>query len=643
MTDHQKENSYRTLFDETKRIRGLLENSCKQNSGSKEVSGLDNGLDFPRLNHLERMFQLTEFELDCVLLCAAYLMDETVRRHCHTLGAGGRSGPSLRLAMNLFKRTTWDVVSPSRPLRAFRLVEFESIADIPNSPMRVDERIFTYLQGTDHLDQRLIPYILPQVPLKNLPPSLSRTGDTTYETLTSHAKSETLPVVRCSGDDPEAARALAWYVCQKLQAPLYYLDIRDIPTTAAERHSFCLLWQREIMLSRCALFLDCSEGDIPGFYSTLTYVLGMLRGIQFVHSPQPLTGLSTPFISVSCNKPQPGEQQLMFERMLGKDKGVINGHAEAVAQQFRLGLGSIVGISQSLKQQARTGNVNSHTFWDLCRTQAIPKVGSLAQKIEPKAGWDDLVLPAREANILRTISCHVKNRRKVYQDWGFAQKSSRGLGVSALFSGVSGTGKTMAAEVLAQDLRLDLYRIDLSSVVNKYVGETEKNLRRIFDAAEEGGALLLFDEADALFGKRSEIKDSHDRYANIEVSYLLQRMESYRGLAILTTNMKSSLDEAFLRRIRFIVDFPFPSAELREQIWKTIFPKKTGLNGLNYKKLAKLNVTGGSISNIALNAAFLAADQDLQVGMDHLYQAAASEYVKLDKPLTQSETAGWRH
>ena len=199
----------------------------------------------------------------------------------------------------------------------------------------------------------------------------------------------------------------------------------------------------------------------------------------------------------------------------------------------------------------------------------------------------------------------------------------------------------MAAEVLAGELRLDLYRIDLSSVVSKYIGETEKNLRRVFDAAEEGGAILLFDEADALFGKRSEVKDSHDRYANIEVSYLLQRMEAYRGLAILTTNLKNALDPAFLRRLRFIVPFPFPDATQRAEIWRHIFPASTPTQELDLSKLARLNVAGGNIRNVALNAAFLAAGANEPVRMTHLLRAARSEYAKLEKPLTESEIGGW--
>jgi SpoVK/Ycf46/Vps4 family AAA+-type ATPase len=236
----------------------------------------------------------------------------------------------------------------------------------------------------------------------------------------------------------------------------------------------------------------------------------------------------------------------------------------------------------------------------------------------------------------------LRHRAKVCDQWGFAEQSKGGLGLSALFSGSSGTGKTLAAEILANEMQLDLFRIDLSAVVSKYIGETEKNLRRVFDAAEEGGAVLLFDEADALFGKRSEVKDSHDRYANIEVSYLLQRMEAYRGLAILATNRRESLDSAFLRRIRFVVQFPFPDALQRAEIWRRIFPANTPTDRLDLTKLSRLNVAGGNIRNVALNAAFLAADAREPVRMTHLLRAARMEYDKLEKPLTDAEMGGWK-
>ncbi|HSU19817.1 MAG TPA: ATP-binding protein, partial [Acidobacteriaceae bacterium] len=242
---------------------------------------------------------------------------------------------------------------------------------------------------------------------------------------------------------------------------------------------------------------------------------------------------------------------------------------------------------------------------------------------------------------LQRIAIHVRQRARVYESWGFELKGSRGLGISALFAGPSGTGKTMAAEVLARELHLDLFRIDLSQVVSKYIGETEKNLSRVFDAADQGATILLFDEADALFGRRSEVKDSHDRYANVEVSYLLQRMEAYRGLAILTTNRKSALDPAFLRRIRFVVDFQFPEAAQRVEIWRRVFPSQTPIEQIDIEKLGRLRVSGAHIHNIALSAAFLAADAGQPVRMEHIVNAAREEFAKLEMPLAETEIAGW--
>jgi SpoVK/Ycf46/Vps4 family AAA+-type ATPase len=287
------------------------------------------------------------------------------------------------------------------------------------------------------------------------------------------------------------------------------------------------------------------------------------------------------------------------------------------------------------------GVVNPGDLWNVCRSFSRPRLEDLAQRLVPGAGWDDIVLPEFQMLTLRQIASQVRRRMKVYEKWGFAAKGRRGLGVSALFTGESGVGKTLAAEVLAHDLELDLYRVDVSAVVSKYIGETSKNVKQVFDAAEEGGVLLLFDEADALFGKRGEVKDSHDRYANIDVAYLLQRMEAYQGLAILTTNMKTSVDRAFQRRLRFTVNFPFPDAAQREAIWSRIFPAQTPTRGLDPRKLSQLNLAGGNIRNIALNAAFLAAESDGPVEMAHVLQAARLEAQKIERPLSEAEIRGW--
>ena len=247
------------------------------------------------------------------------------------------------------------------------------------------------------------------------------------------------------------------------------------------------------------------------------------------------------------------------------------------------------------------------------------------------------MLPGALAARLRELVAQVGGRPVVYDEWGFGASLGRAHGITALFAGPSGTGKTLAAEVVAGALGIDLQRIDLAGVVDKYIGETEKHLRTVFDAAEHSGALLFFDEADALFGKRTDVRDSHDRYANIEVDYLLQRMENYPGLAVLATNRKAALDPAFLRRLRFIVDIPFPDADIRRRIWQKVFPPGVPTESLDLVALSRLEVAGGSIKNIALNAAFAAAATGVPVRMEHVLHAARREYQKLEKMLPAAD------
>ena len=381
----------------------------------------------------------------------------------------------------------------------------------------------------------------------------------------------------------------------------------------------------------------------------VTRLIEANKGPLIISSRERHAWSQRPLLTFDVKKPTVDEQWTIWQTALGEQAATLNGQLHRLVSHFSLNETSIHAVwAGALGHLAITEQNASPTaehigavVWEMCKAQARPKLGDLAQRIEAAATWDDLVVPDLQRSILQEIAMHVRQRRQVYETWGFASKTTRGLGISALFVGVSGVGKTMAAEVLADELHLDLYRIDLSAVVSKYIGETEKNLRRIFDAAEEGGAILLFDEADALFGKRSEVKDSHDRYANIEVSYLLQRMEAYQGLAILTTNMKDVLDTAFLRRIRFIVQFPFPDPAQRAEIWRRIFPKAAPTAGLDADKLGQLNIAGGNIRNIALKAAFIAADAGEPICMPHLLRAAHHEYANLEKTLTSAETRGW--
>src|SRR5262249_6765045 len=308
-----------------------------------------------------------------------------------------------------------------------------------------------------------------------------------------------------------------------------------------------------------------------------------------------------------------------------------------LAGQFSLNLGTIREIASEARVAAPSGATDHDRLWGAVLARTRPTLETLAERIAPKATWDDIVLPNAERALLRQVADQVAQRSRVYQDWGFERKISRGFGISALFAGESGTGKTMAAEVVANHLRLDLYRIDLSAVVSKYIGRTGKNLRRLLHPAQASGMILFFDEADALFGKRSEIKDSHDRYANIEVNYLLQRMESFSGLAILASNMKSALDGAFLRRLRFVVNFPFPGTVERKAIWERAFPPQTPTRDLDFDRLAQLNLAGGHIALIALNAAFVAAQAKSEVTMPLILDAARNEFRKIERPIHEPD------
>ena len=468
----------------------------------------------------------------------------------------------------------------------------------------------------------------------------------------SKADNATLPVVQLCGDEDASQRAIAAAACAMLDLNLHVMSAQAIPLEPRELNALMRLWEREAALSTSALLLECGELDTndAARESAITRLIEGTNGFLIVAGRERRRTRERPLLTFDVRKPTAKEQRAIWGSALGKATSKIDQiNVDMLVSQFSLNPSTIHAVCTEAFGRAAADDNNptesddelGSVLWDACRVQARPRLDDLAQRIDPAAAWDDLVLPETQMQFLREIAMHVRQRTKVYETWGFITKGTRGLGISALFTGPSGTGKTMAAEVLANELRLDLYRIDLSSVVSKYIGETEKNLRRVFDAAEEGGAILLFDEADALFGKRSEVKDSHDRYANIEVSYLLQRMESYRGLAILTTNMKSALDTSFLRRIRFVVQFPFPDAAQRAEIWRRIFPSDTPTEGLDVNKLARLNVSGGNIRNIALYAAFLAAEAGEPVRMTHLLRAARSEYAKLEKSLTDAEIGGW--
>lgn len=594
------------------------------------------------LDTLCSAFSLSSFERELLLLCAGVALDASFAADCATRSASHQTGPTFGLALEVLPEPHWSALSPSGPLRYWHLIEVGSAETLTTSSLRIDERILHYLAGVPCLDERLQGLIEALDPPHDLPLSHHAVVQRILRIWTQTSDASQWPSIQICGDPDVGKSLIAAAVCAELSMQLDVIQAADIPANPTDREVLARLWEREAVLRSSILLIDCDELDDPVYIRAVRAFAERVQSGVIVSTRDPLRMRRRPLIRFDVERPSPAEQQTIWKDVLGSTAHVLNGQLDALIAQFSLSTPDIsIAAAEVLGEADQQADALGKLLWDSCRAQARPQMDDLAQRITPTATWDDLILPEPQRQTLHTIAAHVRQRATVYEHWGFAGKSARGLGISALFAGASGTGKTMAAEVLANELRLDLYRIDLSLVVSKYIGETEKNLRRVFDAAEAGGAILLFDEADALFGKRSEIKDSHDRYANIEVSYLLQRMETYRGLAILTTNMHEALDPAFLRRLRFVVQFPFPDASQRAEIWKRIFPLTTPVEGLDVLRLAQLNVAGGNIRNIALNAAFFAADHGEPVQMRHLLQAAHVEYAKLERSLTESELRGW--
>lgn len=603
----------------------------------------------PALVILSRRFGLSRFEQEVLLLCAAMELDTRTPTLCaRAQDEPNRCYPTFSLALTLFDEPAWDVLSPERPLRYWRLIEINPLGfqSLITSPVRADERIVNYLKGLNYLDDRLITLLVPfDVPggEADLPPSQQKVVTSLVQHLQSATKGGPRPVIQLVGIDSLSKQLVAQQAAASLSLYINRLPAELLPTQAGELDALARLWQRESLLLPISLYLDAHESDSmakseggaqPGPLP-LQRFLARTQGILFLSTREIRSALGPVTAAVEVKKPTPAEQQTAWAKTLGD---AATDSPPLLAGQFNLNVSTIHQIIKSVSDETgNNGHILHDRLWDACLVSTGPRVDLLAQRLEPKATWEDIVLPQEMMDLLRQIADQVRQRSQVYDAWGFREKMNRGLGISALFTGDSGTGKTMAAEVIANDLRLHLYRIDLSGVVSKYIGETEKNLRRLFDTAEDGGAILFFDEADALFGKRSLVKDSHDRYANIEINYLLQRMEAYNGLAILATNMKSALDEAFVRRLRFIVNFPFPGLKERKMIIQKVFPAGVPKTGLDYDHLARLNLTGGSINNIALNAAFMAAQLGTKVTMPLILSSAKAELRKMERPIKEAD------
>ena len=589
------------------------------------------------LEHLAGRFCLTDGERDLLLLCYLVERRATLADLAGRLrGDSGRTHAAWDLADQLLARVVdplW--LSPSAALRRWRLLDLSAGQPLARATLSLDERVSFFIEGHSFLDARLEGLIRPlraaATPSNGTAPFVG--------VLRGAASPVQLPVVEVTGADAAARSGLIAAGCRQLGLQPYALRTGDIPAPPGESEALARLWEREAMLLDAALVVE-REGAATGGHGRLETFLEGLEAIVFVSGEPQVGGLRRPVFRCRAPDREIADEIGRWRAALGPLATRLNGSVERTASQFRLDEAGLQLVAAAAGG-AETVEEAAEVLWDSARQQSRRQMSPLAERVEQQAEWEDLVLPEPQLQVLRNVALHVRERHRVYDQWGFATKGPHGLGIAALFSGSSGTGKTLAASVLAGALKLDLYRVDLARIVSKYIGETEKNLARVFEEAEAGGAIVLFDEADALFGKRSEVRDSHDRYANIEVSYLLQRIESYRGLAILTTNLKPALDSAFMRRIRFVVHFPFPDSSARRQIWSRVFPSALPRQSLDLEKLARLNVTGGHIRNIAVNAAFLAAGDDRPLGMAHLRAAAEAEYAKLERPAARRELDDW--
>ncbi len=612
-----------------------------------------------RLEQLASAFDLDQFDLDALLICLAptldlryeplygYLQDDVTRKR-----------PSVNLILDLFCEPGLDRLqmltrfAADAPLIKHELLERTTERgsikpSLLSQTLVVDEAVVSWLLGKYQPHADLRPFAILEAPQVSGKDELLAA-----QALFEDADTER-PIIAMYGPDQAGQMAAARLRAARMDRPLLTIDLAAARKAELPLLRIIRLALRDARLTGAALQLtgwdecfDRQAGDAPpaDMLQALCehpgpIVMSSCAAWQFkgIDRARPLRWIEFPVPSYA----QRLELWKHFVCDTSPDGRVEELDVTGVAGQFRLTSGQIRDAVSTARDSAvqRGAPLQVSDLFAAARAHSNPRLASLAHKIEPHFRWEDIVLPVDRVRQLLEICNHVKYRAVVYDEWGFDRKLALGKGLNVLFAGSSGTGKTMAAEIMAHELGLDLYKIDLSTVVSKYIGETEKNLSRIFAEAETSNAILFFDEADALFGKRSEVRDAHDRYANIEISYLLQRMEEHQGIVILATNLRKNMDDAFVRRMHFTVEFPFPSEADRRRIWEKIWPAETPRSpALDLDFAARrFELAGGNIRNIAVAAAFLAASDGRVVDMKHLIHATKREYQKIGKVVTESE------
>lgn len=644
------------LLEQARSLRSMVERQVQ--------TSIRNNVFLP-IAHLRMAFALSDSDAEIFTIALAPQIDARYGKiYAYLQNDITRRSPSIDLVLALLCSTPEERMNrmssfhPSAPLNHFHLVEgieVESGSSSVHLVLRVDRRLVQFVLGSRTVDQSLVSYL-------KFPPSMkwddvvvpAATKDTLLQSADAmvHKAREDRPVVFLHGKLGVGKKASAGALCGEVGVGMGVVDVRSLlmnPEVFEERLQLIL---REGLLQPCALYFDHIEAlshveeKHPAYLRALADQIRMSGWLVFIGSEElvPPELLDIPTLRViEIPSPDFTLQKALWETHL---KGLIDEseslRIDDLTVRFELTGGQIRQAVRAALASAQARGKNAIGITDLMassRSQSQPRLLSLARKIEPRFRWGDLVLPVDQVGQLREIVSQVENRQQVLNEWGFQSKLALGRGLNALFGGPSGTGKTMAAEIIASALSLDLYKIDLSAVVSKYIGETEKNLNRVFTEAEHSNAILFFDEADALFGKRSEVRDSHDRYANIEIAYLLQKMEEYEGITILATNLRQNLDDAFTRRMRFIIEFPFPDEQYRLAIWKGIWPAGAPLGpDVDLELLARqFRLTGGNIRNVALSAAFLASSNGQVIEMKHLFQALRREFGKMGKLLRDEE------
>lgn len=579
-----------------------------------------------RLDEAAARLGLSTLERDVLGVCAAPHLDPRYARlFAYLHDDVTRKLPSPRLVARLLAGDAdesaavlacFDAARPLRARGALRIDDAEPATALAERGVRVSDRLAAVLVGADLDDPAAT-----TIARIDVPPYDPGRPETTATTAALLAAEQPVPIIIAGPDAPAL-------VAHAGSQPLAVLDLRDLADEArvAEARLICALEQRR-------LCLDGLDDVRPEQRAAIT------RGLQRLGEPAVLLArtpgavialgdLTT--IVVDAAPASFTERQSAWEHL------APGASTRDVAAKFRLSIGQIAEAAAVAQAAARARGATTPQPADLdfgARQASSSRLGELAVRLPAAHDWSSMVLPDRQREHLGSIAAHLRHRDRVMQEWGYGETITRGHGLKALFAGESGTGKTMAAQVIAADLGLDIYRVDLATVVSKYIGETEKNLDRIFDAAEGSNAIIFFDEADALFGKRSEVSDAHDRYANIEVSYLLQKMEGYEGAVVLATNFQRNIDDAFLRRLDYVVEFPFPDVDDRRRIWEMLLPERAPVAAdVDLGFLAeRFKLAGGAIRNCALAAGYLAAQEGDEIAMRHLVRAVALEYAKLGR------------